>query len=411
MAVPFKPTPLYELRAYPRFLTLVLGEGLSMFGDAAFDIALAWMVLHTTGSAGALMGVMLAQAIPRGLLLLLGGALTDRMDARKVMLIAHGARCGAMLALATLIFTHSMHIWHLYILAALMGSIAAIFTPASESVLPRLLPESAYQRGNAVQGFTEQASFLFGPIIGAGLITIGGAGLATLLNAATFLIASLTARGVPRGVPIENLSETSLAQDIMAGLTHAWQSHETKLVLLIISAATLSYSGLFTVGLPILAASWTSSPWALSLLISAWGAGQLIGTAAAAVTGLPHRWGLLIIGMTLTEGIAFTLLGRASSPWIAVAILVPLGIGVAYSSDVALPTFIQTHTPSHLLGRISALLSLPRVIFEPISIALLGVALHHSVPWGFTLAAIPVLTLGIYLLSDKKARNLRSRSV
>lgn len=54
--------------------------------------------------------------------------------------------------------------------------------------------------------------------------------------------------------------------------------------------------------------------------MSGWGAGQLLGTLAAAVTGLPRRWGLLIIGMTLVEGIAFALLGQVSEPWVAAAI-------------------------------------------------------------------------------------------
>ncbi|WP_286959157.1 MFS transporter [Arsenicicoccus sp. UBA7492] len=396
------------LRAHPRFVTVVAGEGLSMLGDSAFDIALAWMVLHETGSVAALAGVMLAQAVPRGLLLLLGGAITDRMSARRVMLAAHVVRAVTMAVLAALVISGSVQMWHLYVVAVVAGITAAMFTPASESVLPHLLPEAAYARGNAAQGFLEQVSYLLGPVIGAGLIVLGGAGAAIAANALTFAVAACTVRSVPRGAHVEGEAGAGILADIRVGLAHAWRSHETRLVLLIVAAATLSYSGLFAVGLPTLAASWTSSPWALSVLVSAWGAGQLIGTAAAAVTGLPDRWGLLIIGMTLAEGSAFALLGHTPSAWVAAAILVPLGIGVAYSSDVALPTFIQTRTPKHLLGRISALLGLPRVVLEPLSIAVLGAALHRSIAWGFALAAVPVLVLGLYLLADPVARGLRA---
>lgn len=79
-----------------------------MLGDSAFDIALAWMVLHETGSVAALAGVMLAQAVPRGLLLLLGGAITDRMSARRVMLAAHVVRAVTMAVLAALVISGSV---------------------------------------------------------------------------------------------------------------------------------------------------------------------------------------------------------------------------------------------------------------------------------------------------------------
>ncbi|MCF3139704.1 hypothetical protein LRQ04_10600 [Paenarthrobacter sp. AR 02] len=155
-----------------------------------------------------------------------------------------------------------------------------------------------------------------------------------------------------------------------------------------------------------LATSLSDSPLALGILVSGWGAGQLLGTVAAAVTGLPQRWGLLIISMTLVEGVAFALLGQTKEPYVAAIILALVGIGVAYSTDVSLPTFIQTRTPSHLLGRVSSVLELPRVILEPASIALLGLVLAGSLQWGFLAAAAPVLVAGAILSLDRRARTL-----
>ena len=115
---------------------------------------------------------------------------------------------------------------------------------------------------------------------------------------------------------------------------------------------------------------------------------------------------LLIIGMTLVEGAAFGVLGISAHIAIASTILVIVGFGVAYSSDVALPTFIQTRTPQHLLGRISSVIGLPRVVLEPISIALLGLILSHSVEWGFLAAGIAMFTgvLTFLLLKNKYVR-------
>jgi hypothetical protein len=73
---------------------------------------------------------------------------------------------------------------------------------------------------------------------------------------------------------------------------------------------------------------------------------------------------------------------------------------------MALPTCIQTRTPSHLQGRVSSVLELPRVILEPVSIALLGLVLAGSLQWGFLAAAAPGLIAGAILFLDRKARTL-----
>lgn len=397
---------------FPRFRWVLFGEGLAMAGEAAFGIALAWLVVQETGSIVALAGVLLAQAVPRGVLLLLGGALTDRYSPGRVMFTCHVVRAVAMATIAVLAFSGALQLWHLYFLAGIAGVASAFFLPASEAVLPQLLPEVRLPKGNAIQGVVEQTSFIIGPMLGGILTAWGGASMKIGVNAVALTTAALTSLNIPRGIIDRGSgSMRRVIEDIAGGLRHAGRSRDFRIVLLIISAATLSYSGLFAVGLPLLARSFSDSPTALGLLVSGWGAGQLLGTVAAAITGLPQRWGLLIIGMTLVEGVAFASLGLVDNQWAAVAILAVVGIGVAYSTDVALPTFIQTRTPRALLGRVSSLLGLPRVVFEPISIALLGLVLGSSLQWGFFAAAVPVLIAGLILSLDKQARALSAAPI
>lgn len=402
-----------QVRAPLRFrpFTVVLsGEGLSMIGDGAFGVALAWLVLHETGSVAALASVMLTQAIPRGLLMLFGGAITDRFSPRAVMLWSHLVRGAAVGTVGALAWAGSVQMWQLYALAVVTGVAAAFFVPASESVMPFLLPAEHLPRGNAIQGAAEQISIIAGPMLG-GLLTAGfGPAVAIVLNALTFFVAALTVRAAPSSpaAPQDPVSVSGVFKEMGAGLRIARRSHDVRIVLLIVSASALSYSGMFAVGLPALARSFSANAVVLGTLISAWGAGQLLGTISAAITGLPRRWGLLIIGMTIVEATAFTLLGISPNVFTAATILIVVGFGVAYSSDVALPTFVQTRTPRHFLGRISSLIALPRVALEPISIALLASVLAHSVSWGFAAAAVPMLAVGIRLCLDPRARNLRT---
>jgi MFS family permease len=394
------------------FTVVLTGEGLSMLGDAAFGVALAWLVFQETGSVVALASVMLAQAIPRGVLTLFGGAITDRLSPRSVMFWSHLVRGVAVAAVGTLAWAGIVQMWQLYCLAVVTGVAGAFFGPASESVLPFLLPAEHLPRGNALQGAAEQGAMIGGPLIGGLLTAWLGPAVAIGLNAVTFFVAALTVRAAPRREAShhEVLSASAVLKEIGEGLQVARQSHEVRIVLLIVSASALSYSGVFAVGLPALARSFSANAVALGTLISAWGVGQLLGTISAAITGLPRRWGLLIIGMTVVEATAFALLGVSPNVLTAATILVVVGFGVAYSSDVALPTFIQTRTPRQFLGRISSLISLPRVALEPVSIALLSAVLAQSVGWGFAVAAIPMLLVGVRLGLDPKARNLRTHS-
>src|SRR3954451_21848195 len=159
-----------EPLGYPRFRRVVAGEGLSLLGDGASTVALAWLVLDRTGSAAALAGGLLASTVPRGALLLLCGALTDRFPPGRVMLVCHLVRAAALAVVAGLGATGALRLGHLYGLAVLTGIAGAFFTPAIESVLPLLLPDRLLARGNAVQGFAEQAAFILGPVVG-GLLT------------------------------------------------------------------------------------------------------------------------------------------------------------------------------------------------------------------------------------------------
>jgi hypothetical protein len=175
---------------------------------------------------------------------------------------------------------------------------------------------------------------------------------------------------------------------------------------MLLAAATLSYSGLFSVGLPALSRTFPDGPVALGLLLSAWGLGQLAGSVSAMITGLPRRWGILIIGMTLCEGTAFALLGLLPSLWIAVTVLALLGFGVAYSTNVALPTFIQTRTPPQVLGRVNSVLNLPRTALSPLSIALMGLLAAWNLRWCFVAAALPMLGAGLRVAFSANARRL-----
>ncbi len=380
---------------YPRFTIVWSGETLSMLGDFSYEVVFVWLVLHVTGSVRTLTAVLVVQAVPFAALLLLGGAVADRLSPRTVMLASHLVRAGIMAGITAAAALGAVRTWELFGLAAVFGVADAFFWPASNSILPSLLPAALLERGNAAVGFGEQGTRLLGPILGGLLISNAGLPAAIGFNAAT-----------PQRISRERKPIAALGSEIAEGLRYARRSSEFRIVFMLLAAATLSYSGLFSVGLPALSRTFPDGPVALGLLLSAWGLGQLAGSVSAMITGLPRRWGILIIGMTLCEGTAFALLGLLPRLWIAVTVLALLGFGVAYSTDVALPTFIQTRTPPPVLGRVNSVLNLPRTALSPLSIALMGLLAAWNLRWCFVAAALPMLGAGLRVAFSANARRL-----
>ncbi|WP_127503007.1 MFS transporter [Actinoplanes solisilvae] len=394
---------------YPQFWWVWAGESVAILGDVSFLVGFSWLILDLANAA-TLGAVLLTVGIPRGVLMLVGGALTDRFSPRTVMFVSHIARGLAVAALTALFLTGTLAIWHLFAIGLVFGVADAFFWPASVSIIPTLVPREHLARANALAGSGEQFARLAGPLIGGALVSLGGLGWVFGLNVFAMFFAAASLLRVRRVVPEdqEQLSVRGVLRQIRSGLAYAASSAETRIVVALIAAATLSYSGLFAVGLPALAKSFDSGPFVLGLMLSAWGLGQLAGTLSASFTGLPQRWGLLIIGMTFLEGVSFAVLGVVPHYLVAVVLLALLGFGVAYSTDVALPTFVQTTTPPEMLGRVSSVLELPRVVLEPVSMAMMGLLATGDVRWAFVAAAIPMLAVSLTLASSRRARNLRT---
>ncbi len=390
---------------YSQFRWVWLGESVAILGDVSFLVAFSWLILGISDAA-MLAAVLLTVAIPRGVLMLVGGAFTDRFSPRTVMLVSHLARGIAVAALTGLYLTGTLAIWHLFAIGLLFGVADAFFWPASVSIIPTLVPREQLARANALAASGEQAARLVGPLLGGALVALGGLGWVFGLNACAMFFAAASLLGV-RKVKVEEQEQLSVLRQIRSGLGYAARSVEIRIVVALIAAATLSYSGLFAVGLPALAKS-SGGALVLGMMLSAWGLGQLAGTLSASVTGLPRRWGLLIIGMAFLEGVSFAVLGFVPNNLVAVALLALLGFGVAYSTDVALPTFVQTTTPPAMLGRVSSVLELPRVLLEPVSVAAMGLLATGDVRWAFLAAAVPMLLVSLALAASRRARALRT---
>src|SRR6516164_8500733 len=141
------------------------GESVSLFGDQFHIVALAALVLAMTGSGLALGAILLAASIPRGLFLLLGGALSDRVRPRDLALISNVVRAIVTTLIAALVLGGRVELWYLAAAGVVFGTVDAVFLPAINTLIPRLVPVDRLAAANAVMAGTAQLMGTVGPAV------------------------------------------------------------------------------------------------------------------------------------------------------------------------------------------------------------------------------------------------------
>ena len=121
-----------------------------MLGDQFHMIALAWLVLDLTGSGLALGTVLMAASIPRAILIVVGGALADRIPPRRLMLASDIARGVTVGALAALALSGRAELWHLLVMGVVFGIADALFFPAMNAIVPQIVRHERLPAANGL---------------------------------------------------------------------------------------------------------------------------------------------------------------------------------------------------------------------------------------------------------------------
>ncbi len=391
-ALAFEPTsavrnasPANVLRIR-NFRLLWVGEGISLLGDQFYLIALPWLVLQLTGNALAVGTVLATAGIPRALFMLVGGALTDRLTPRWLMMNSNLARMAPTALLALLVVTDVIQMWMLYVFALLFGLADAFFFPAQTSIVPQLVSKDQLQQGNAMIQGTATMSVLVGPILaGAAISRLGsganhsslGIALAFALDSLSFL-ASITMLSVMR---IQNANaraekaDDGIMRSIREGLFYVWKDGTLKIVFPIVMGLNLLINGPFAVGIPVLARTrFPEGATAFGLIMSLFGGGALVGIILAGVLPRPskQRLGTVSLCVISVMGIGLAVVGVSSTMYIAGAAALTMGIANGYA-NIMLITWLQQKVAPEMTGRIMSLVMFAAIGLNPVSTALAGV--------------------------------------
>ncbi len=189
-------------------------QTLSLTGSFASELARAWIVISEKGSAAALGGLLLANALPGLFLMLQGGVLVDQVDVRKLMMWTK--TCLAIIALSLAALSEVAHIqyWHLILFALIEGLVTAFDQPAFHALTSKLVPKEDFQQALALSSTNFHTSRMMGPLISGVLMAWHGPSLVFLFDGLTFaaLVYMLWQMKLPRS----GSGKKGLAQSLKA---------------------------------------------------------------------------------------------------------------------------------------------------------------------------------------------------
>jgi len=341
------------LRESPAFRRLWAGSTLSAVGGALTMFAVPLQVYDITRSPLAVGALGVAQMIPTVTIGLLGGAIADAVDRRKLVLVTTAGHAAVSAGLAAQAFVGLGSVWLLYALVALSSSLSAINAPVRRTFIPSLLPADQLTAGLALNRLSFQIMLTTGPAL-AGLIAAApGLGLRAcyLLDTASFAGSLYGVARLPT-LPRSAGAARPGPRAVAAGLRYISRSQLLKGVFLADLAATVF-------GLPIAlfpainSERFGADPRTLGLFTTAIGVGGLVSAALSGPVGRITRQGRAMLGAVAVWGAAFAGFAIATTLWLTLVTLAIAGAADTFTV-VFRGTIVQQTTPEEFRGRVTA---------------------------------------------------------
>jgi MFS family permease len=389
----------------PSYRLLWMGGTISAAGDQFYMVALPWLILQLTGSGVVMGGIMMMGAVPRSVLMLLGGAVTDRISPRKVMMTTASCRTILVATLAALVFLHHQQLWQLYLLAFFFGVADAFAAPAAQAFLPSIVAREQLPAANSVSQATGQITTLVVPAPAGMFVAALGTAWAFFIDAVSFLfiLAALwKLPDPPRADPAA--SRKNMIRSILDGLLYVKNDIPLRSFMLVIAVLNFCLSGPFSVGIAFLSKRQFGSPTAYGLLMSSLAAGSLAGLLLAGVWKLRKR-GRLLLAVSVVIALCTASIGLLHQLWSLALVLFFMCAAAAYL-NVQLLSWFQQRVERAMLGRVMSVLMFASVGLIPFSIAAAGIVIQWSLSGMFAVSGTLVLLVTAAAAMQRTVREI-----
>jgi MFS family permease len=360
------------------------GQLVSLTGTWIQSVAQQWLVLKLTHSAFDLGLVTTIQFTPMLALSLIGGAVSDRLPKRNLLILTQIGSGSLALLLGVLVQTNAVRYWHVLLIAAALGTINVLYVPARQAFVPELVSRETLYNAVALNSTLFNAARVAGPAIGGILIASIGLTLNFYLNAASYLAVIAGLLLIPSRSARPRAEDTNLFHEVAEGLSYIRSTPIVLAILSLVGVASL-FALNFTTLMPVMAQDVLHvGSSGFGFLMASMGVGSLAGALLLSFIRRHDLSRQLIYTGAAVFTIAEVLFALSRSFALSVPLLILVGLASTVFSITA-NTRVLSLTPPHLQGRVMSVYSLMFLGMTPFGSLLAGAVAER---WGAPAALV-----------------------
>ncbi|MFJ6946312.1 MFS transporter [Streptomyces wuyuanensis] len=386
-----------KVRNYRLFFT---GAIVSNTGTWMARITQDWLVLSLTGSSAAVGITTALQFLPMLLFGLYGGVVADRYPKRRLLLFSQGALGLCGLALAVLTLSGEVRVWHVYLVAFLLGMVTVVDNPTRQSFVSEMVGPGQLRNAVSLNSANFQSARLIGPAVAGVLITAVGSGWAFLLNGLSFL-APIAGLLLMRPAELHRTERVPRGKgQLREGLRYVAGRPE-----LIWPIVLVGFVGTFAFNFPIWLTAFADKVFhagagTYGLFNTLMAAGSLAGALLSARRGSSRL--RMLLGAAALFGVLEIAAALSPSFWVFAVLLVLIGM-VGLTVNVTANSSVQMATDPVMRGRVMSLYMMVFVGGTPLGAPIVGwltdtYGVRVGMATGGAVAVIAAATIGLILL-------------
>jgi len=356
----------------PAFLLTWLGQVISLVGSGLTSFALGVWVFERTGSPTQYALIGLFAVLPRVIFSPVAGALVDRWDRRKVMILADAGAGLSTLFIALLFFSNRLELWQIYLAAAASAFFGTFQWPAYTATVTQLVSKAQLGRANGLIQFGRAAAEILAPLIAGVLVLAIRLEGVILIDFATFIFAMLTLSIVRfpalKIAPVQD-DFVTFRSDLTFGWKYILARRGLLYLLFFLGVVNFIWGTIGALVVPMILSFSTADR--LGAIITIAGAGMFTGSLIMTAWGGPQRRIHGVLFFELLSGFCFLLMGLRPDFWLIAlgAFGAHLTIAIVFGSNQAL---WQTKVEPENQGRVFAAQQMIASLASPLAYALAG---------------------------------------